>query len=142
MGCSKKELTLSKVIFLSVCGVCVLLFIYFIALFYGWGSTASRLQNHFKERVYFLLVSPQEFLVLIWLALEDERLSRSWSHPVVLNLRALDWESSNLTTRPTISISILCISQEGLSFFKPNQQINDFCKWGIFKKQTFWTSAK
>ena len=30
----------------------------------------------------------------------DERLSRLWSHPVVLNMGPLDWESSTLTTRP------------------------------------------
>ena len=26
----------------------------FIAPFYGWGSTVSKLQSHFKERIYFL----------------------------------------------------------------------------------------
>ena len=30
---------------------------------------------------------------------KDERLSRPWSHPVVLNTGTLDWESSTLTTR-------------------------------------------
>ena len=34
--------------------------------FYGWGSTASRLQSHYEGAVYFLLISPQEILVLIW----------------------------------------------------------------------------
>ena len=33
---------------------------------YGWGSTVSRLQCHYEETVYSVLVSPQEFLVLIW----------------------------------------------------------------------------
>ena len=31
---------------------------------------------------------------------KNERLSWPWSHPVVLNLGPLDWESSALTTRP------------------------------------------
>ena len=31
---------------------------------------------------------------------KHEKLSRSWSHPVVLNMGPLDWESSALTTRP------------------------------------------
>ena len=31
---------------------------------------------------------------------KDERLSLPWSHPVVLNIGPLDWESSTLTTRP------------------------------------------
>ena len=33
---------------------------------------------------------------------KDERLSRSWSHPVVFNTGLLDWESSALTTRPLL----------------------------------------
>ena len=33
---------------------------------------------------------------------KDERLSRPWSHPVVLNTGPLDWESSALTTRPLL----------------------------------------
>ena len=28
--------------------------------FHGWGSTVSRLQNHYEETVYFLPPSPQE----------------------------------------------------------------------------------
>ena len=31
---------------------------------------------------------------------KDERLSRPWSHPVILITGPLDWESSALTTRP------------------------------------------
>ena len=41
---------------------------------------------------------------------KDERLNRSWSHPVVLSTGPLDWESSALTTRPllhTVNISFL-----------------------------------
>ena len=37
-----------------------------MAPIYGSGSTISRLQNHYKETVYFLLLSPREVLVLIW----------------------------------------------------------------------------
>ena len=32
----------------------------------GWGSTASRLQSHYEETLYFLPLSSQKFLVLIW----------------------------------------------------------------------------
>ena len=35
-----------------------------------WGSTASRLQSHYEETVYFLTLSSQKFLKLIWLTLE------------------------------------------------------------------------
>ena len=41
-----------------------------MAPFHGWGSTASRLQSHFEEEVYFLLLSFQRFLLLILLTLE------------------------------------------------------------------------
>ena len=43
----------------------------------------------FEESVYFLPFSSQN----------HERLSQPWSHPVVLNMGLLDWESSALTTR-------------------------------------------
>ena len=38
----------------------------FVAPFYGWGSTGSRLQSHFEKAVYFLLLSSQKSLVPIW----------------------------------------------------------------------------
>ena len=40
-----------------------------MAPFYGWCSTASRLQSHYKEAVYFIPLSSEEFLVLLWLTL-------------------------------------------------------------------------
>ena len=36
----------------------------FMTPFYGWGSTALRLRSHYKETVYFLALSPQQFLIL------------------------------------------------------------------------------
>ena len=33
---------------------------------------------------------------------KDERLSRPWSHPAILNTGPLDWKSSALTTRPSL----------------------------------------
>ena len=57
--------------------------------------------SHFEEAVYFLPSSSQ---FCTWYSFyqprKDERLSRPWSHPVVLNTGPLDWESSALTTRP------------------------------------------
>ena len=38
--------------------------------FYEWGSTVSRLHSHYEEMVYFLALSPLEFLVHILLTLE------------------------------------------------------------------------
>ena len=54
---------------------------HFMAPFYGWGSTVSKLQRHHKETVYFLPLSSQR--PCYWL-------SGPWSHPVVLNLEPLD----------------------------------------------------
>ena len=39
----------------------------------------------------------------------DERLSRPWSHPVVLNSGHLDWESSALNTRPLLHFPWNCL---------------------------------
>ena len=72
-----------------------------MAPFYGWGgSTASGLV-HFEEAVYFLPLSSQIFLVLSYRPRKDKRLSRPWSHLVVLNMGPLDWKFSTLTTRPS-----------------------------------------
>ena len=49
--------------------------------------------SHFEEAVYFITLSSQKFLVLIFQP-------QPWSHPMVLTMRLLDWESSTLTTRP------------------------------------------
>ena len=37
-----------------------------MAPFYGRGSTLPRLQSQYKERVYFVPLGSQEYLVLIW----------------------------------------------------------------------------
>ena len=42
----------------------------FMTPFYGCGSTASRLNSHYKEAVYFLPLSPHGYLVLILSTLE------------------------------------------------------------------------
>ena len=42
---------------------------------------------------------------------KDERLNRSWSHPVILNTGPLDWESSALTTWPNLLSYQLCIQE-------------------------------
>ena len=42
----------------------------FMVPFYGWGSTVSKLQSHYEETVYFLPLSSQNILVLIWSTLE------------------------------------------------------------------------
>ena len=70
-----------------------------MAPFFIDGVQLSQGYSHFEEAVYFLPFSSQKFLVLIYQPRKDERLSRPWSHPVVLKTGPLDWESSTLTTR-------------------------------------------
>ena len=66
-----------------------------MAPFYGWSSTASRLQSHFKEAAYFLALVPR----ISWYSFDRPR-----SDLVVLNMEPLDWESIALTTRPFFRI--------------------------------------
>ena len=56
---------------------------------------------------------------------KDERLSRSWSHPMVLNTGPLDCESSALTTKPLL----LCpsISKTVKKYKNPISQVSRRC---------------
>ena len=71
----------------------------FMAPFYGWGSTASRLKPLWGGSL-FLPLSSQKFLVLFYQPQKYERLSQPCTHPVVFNTGNLDWQSSALTTWP------------------------------------------
>ena len=73
-----------------------------MASFNGQGSTASRLQSHNKKTVYFLPLSPQKFLVLIWSTLEGWKTDLTLSCLLVFNPGPLDWENSTITTRPLL----------------------------------------
>ena len=46
------------------------------------------------------------FMDSVQLPQKDERLSRPWSHPVVLNPGLLDWECRALTTRPLLKETV------------------------------------
>ena len=59
-------------------------------------------QSHFKEAVYFLPLVPRNSWYSFYRPRKDERLSRPWSHSMVLNTGPLDWETSILTTRPLL----------------------------------------
>ena len=73
----------------------------FMAPFYGWDSTASRLEPLWGGSLLFTTTFP-EVPGTHFIDLRDERLSRPCSHPVVLNTGPLDWESCALTTRPLL----------------------------------------
>ena len=56
-------------------------------------SATSRRQFTFSHQV------PRNSWYSLYRRREDERLSWTWSHPVVLNTGPMDWEYSTLTTR-------------------------------------------
>ena len=68
----------------------------FMAPFYRLDSTASRLEPN----LLFTTKFPE---IPFYPPQKNERLSRSWSYPVVLKTGSLDWESSALTTRSLVS---------------------------------------
>ena len=68
--------------------------------FYGWGSIVSKQQSYYEETTYFLPLSPQEILVLIWSTLKGWKAVSTLKPPLNgFELRTLDWESKTLTTR-------------------------------------------
>ena len=69
-----------------------------MAHFYGWASTASRLEPLRKQFTFYHQV-PRNSWYSFYRPRKNERLSQPWSHPVVLITGPLDWESSTLTIR-------------------------------------------
>ena len=67
----------------------------FMAPFYGWGSTISRLESHYEQFTLYHSDS-RNSRYSFDRHRKDERLSQPWSHHVVLKLGLLDWESSAL----------------------------------------------
>ena len=63
-------------------------------------TATSRRQFTFYHSV------PRNYWYSFYQPRKDERLSRPWGHPVVLNKGPLDWESSALTTRPLLRKNI------------------------------------
>ena len=59
----------------------------FLAPFHGWSSNVSRLQSHYGETVYFLPLSPQEFVVLIWSTTEEWKAELNLKPPSVFEPR-------------------------------------------------------
>ena len=68
------------------------------------GSTVSRLEPLQGGSLLFTTKLPEipgTYLINLG---KHERLSQPWSHPVVLNMGPLVWESSALTTRPLLLV--------------------------------------
>ena len=73
--------------------------------FHGRGSTASKLQPLQGGNLPFTTKFPE---IPSWYSFyrlwKDQRLSRPWSHPVILSRGPLDWESSVLITRTLLHL--------------------------------------
>ena len=86
-------------------------------LFYGWGSTVSKVQSHYNETVSFLPFSShvsRNSRYSIDRPRKEERLSSPWSRPVVSNLGTLDFQSTALSTR---LLHVLTSHQETWNYF-------------------------
>ena len=75
----------------------------FMAPFYGWGSTASRLEPLRGGSLLFTTKFPEvpgtHFIDL------GRMKGRPWSHPAVLNTGPLDWESSQTMSNSSCQFS-------------------------------------
>ena len=90
-------------------------------------------QSHYEGTVYFLPLGPQEFLVFISSTSEGwKALSWPWSHQAVLMPVQLNWESSDLTTRPTSNLNTPKIL---LKSYLSNVYLQFSCYW-IFQKES------
>ena len=95
----------------------------FMATFYRWGSTALRLDPLRGDSLLFTTKFPEIPGTPFCWPRKDEKLSCSWSHPMVLNMGHLHWESSTLTTRPLLFIRIYISRYHFSEIFKTSFSI-------------------
>ena len=94
------------------------------ARFFPWAlSEISKRNQKKKKKTKFMAPAtsrrqftfyhsvPRNSLYSFYRLREDGRLSRPWSHPVVLNTGPFDWESSALTTRPLLPVLLKQVTQ-------------------------------
>ena len=67
--------------------------------FFWMGFNCLKAAATLRSQFTFYHSAPRNSWYSFYRPPKDERLSRLWSHPVVLNTEPLDWESSALTTR-------------------------------------------
>ena len=88
--------------------------------FYGVQWPQSYRANTTRQFTFYHQVPKHSWDSFDW-PWKVERLSWPWSHPVVLNMGPLDWESSNLTTRQLLycfSLAYLNICIESWTSWK------------------------
>ena len=97
-----------------------------------------------RRQFTFYYEVPRNYWFSLYRPRKDERLSRPWSHPVVLNTGPLDWESSTLTTWPS---NILIFQAEQISlmlfYFVQDYFVQDVCQknqpWTRLDKRQIWS---
>ena len=100
----------------------------FMALFLWMGLNCLKATATSRRQFTFYHSVPRNSWYSFYRPQKDERLSRPWSHPVVLNTGLLDWESSALTTRPLLEsdIFILLFNSSVQALFKsPKHETSD-----------------
>ena len=81
-------------------------------LWMGFNCLKARATSRRQFTFYHLV--PRNSWYSLYRPRKDERLSRPWSHLVVLNTGPLDWESSALTARPSLKDK-LSVNKDKLS---------------------------
>ena len=79
--------------------------LYDLFLWMGFNCLKARATE--KRQFTFYHEVPRNHWYPFYRHRKDERLSQPLSHPVVLNTRPLDWESSALTTRLLLHAKVL-----------------------------------
>ena len=74
----------------------------FMAPFFMDGVQLPQGYSTLRRQFTFYHSVPRNSWCSFYQLWKDERLSRPWSYPVVLNMGPLDWESSILSTRPLL----------------------------------------
>ena len=109
------------------------------AAFYGLGSTVSRLLRHYEETVYLLPLSSRNTWHSFDIPRKDEKLNRSWNHPVVLRTGPLDWESWALTTRPFRRKVLFCSRDiQVFIFLTVSWFSKHVTSWWVLVHETGW----
>ena len=108
-----------------------------LAPFYGWGSIVS---SHYEETVYFLPLSSQKFLVLIWST------SEGWKAESTLEPPGATWwfwtqamvrDSNALTTRPLLHGVVTWLTTL-IGLFQRTRGVTNWRQTKINQNYTHW----
>ena len=98
---SQLSISLSLLFILSGSTLYILLKIFktLWPVFIWMGFNCLKVAATLRKQFTFYHSVPRNSWHSFYRSRKDEKLSQPWSHPVVLNMEPLDWESSALTTK-------------------------------------------